>query len=153
MQCKMSGSTSKTFVSSFFFFFFFFHLVRSFCIVVHAISLPLLFSLSLLMIKLPCCRVLHKFLSPLDHTGKVKYEFVKKNTCPNYIFTCPKKKKVIFVLKVICPHYTFSLPNSGNCYFLDFLNACPNLTFTCPRQSGKCLCSTLLAVFKDDTQI
>ena len=37
----------------------------------------------------------------------------KKNSCPNDIFTCPKKKKLFVVLIVVCPQYTFSLPDSA----------------------------------------
>ena len=57
---------------------------------------------------------------------QVKYKF-NENTCPNDIFTCPKKKELFLVLKVVCSQYTFSLPNSGNCYFLVFQNACLDL--------------------------
>ena len=63
-------------------------------------------------------RVLHKCLSPL---------------APQHFYLPPKEKELFFVLKVVCPQYTFRLPNSGNCYFLVFLNGwffakCPLFT-------------------------
>ena len=63
-----------------------------------------------------------------------------KNTCPNDIFTCPKKKKsYILCIESRRPQYTFDLPDSGNCYFLVFQNACPNQTFTWPGNRASAL--------------
>ena len=76
--------------------------------------------------------VLHKFLSPLAHLGKQSTNFMK-NTCPNYILTCPSRKRAILCIESCMPTMHFQLAKFGQLLFLGLSKCQPVSDFHLPQ--------------------